>query len=51
MDEAVKELLDFYWNRMETLESDDPKYCYVPWKDLGTLEELMVKIGGEPTDN
>lgn len=44
----MNELLDFYWNQMETLESDNHRYCYISYSDLERLEELMIKIGGDP---
>jgi hypothetical protein len=45
----MDDLLDFLWNEMETLESDDPKYAYVSYPDLQKLEELMSRAGGDST--
>lgn len=39
---AYEALRDFYWNHMETLESSDARYAYVPYGDLQRLEELFV---------
>jgi hypothetical protein len=39
---AYEALRDFYWNRMETLESADARYAYVSYGDLQKLEELFV---------
>lgn len=43
-----EELLDFYWNQMETLESDNSAFLYVSWQDLQKLEDLFVAWAGDP---
>jgi hypothetical protein len=42
--DLLEKVFDFFWNQMETLESDNPKYAYVSYSDLNEMERLCEAV-------